>query len=60
MTQTEASCHWVPDGVPPPSGCPVTGLTPFAPDHLADPYAVLDDLQDTLRGPRQLLVAWDA
>ena len=47
-TQTEASYHRVPDEVPPPpSGCPVTGFTPFAPDYLADPYAVLDGLRDT-------------
>ncbi len=48
MTQTEASYHRVPDAVPPPpSGCPVTGFTPFAPEYLADPYAVLDGLRDT-------------
>ena len=47
MTQTEASYHRVPDAVPPPpSGCPVNGFTPFAPDYLADPYAVLDGLRD--------------
>ena len=47
-TQTDASYHRVPDEVPPPpSGCPVTGFTPFAPDYLADPYAVLDGLRDT-------------
>ena len=48
MTQAEASYHRVPDAVPPPpSGCPVTGFTPFAADYLADPYAVLDGLRDT-------------
>ena len=48
MTQTEASHHRVPDAVaPPPSGCPVTGFTPFAADYLADPYAALDGLRDT-------------
>ena len=47
-TRTEASYHRVPDEVPPPpSGCPVTGFSPFAPDYLADPYAVLDGLRDT-------------
>ena len=48
MTQAEASYHRVPDEVPPPPpGCPVTGFTPFAPNYLADPYAVLDGLRDT-------------
>ena len=38
----------MPDEVPPPpSGCPVNDFTPFAPDYLADPYAVLDGLRDT-------------
>ena len=47
MTQTEASYHRMPDEVPPPSGCPVNGFTPFAPGNII------------FRGPRQLLVAWD-
>lgn len=47
MTQTEASYHRVPDQAPPPpTGCPVDhGFTPFAPDYLADPYAVLAGLR---------------
>ena len=37
MTQTEASYHRVPGEVPPPpSGCPVNGFTPFAPDYEAN------------------------
>ena len=48
MTDTEASYHRAPHEVPaPPPGCPVTDFTPFAPDYLADPYAVLDGLRDT-------------
>ena len=47
MTQTEASYHRVPDQrPPPPTGCPVDhSFTPFAPDYLADPYAVLAGLR---------------